>query len=110
MTVTVFPRFLPTCTINFSACQDVGTIPGWEQNEGRVNITRQRMQSRVLARVLSATTRGPCCCQQNERSGLNRDLCCGISYHPFRLYSALDRPPCHGVSYVYCTWSPTHLM
>ena len=31
---TVFPRFLPMGTINFSTCQDAGTIQGWEQNEG----------------------------------------------------------------------------
>ena len=34
------------------------------QFEGRVNIARQWTQSRVLARVHSATTQGPCCCQQ----------------------------------------------
>ena len=63
---TVFPQFLPTGTINFSACQDAGTIRGQEQNEGGVNITRQHMQSRdsVLACVRSATTRGPRCCEQ----------------------------------------------
>ena len=36
--------FLPTSTINFSACLDVGTIRGWEQNEGGVNITRQHIE------------------------------------------------------------------
>ena len=61
---TVFPRFLPAGTINFRACQDAGTIRGREQNEGGVNITRQRMQSRVLARERSATIRCPRCCQQ----------------------------------------------
>ena len=33
----------------------------------------------------------------NERSCLSRDLCCGVSCHPSRLYSALDRPPCRVV-------------
>ena len=36
----------------------------------------------------------------NERACLSRDLCCGISSHPSRLCSALDHPPCHGVSCV----------
>ena len=36
----------------------------------------------------------------NERGYLGRDLCCGISCHPSRLCSALDSPPCRGVSYV----------
>ena len=31
---------------------------------------------------------------RNERS---RDLCCGVSCHPSRLCSALDRCPCRGV-------------
>ena len=39
--VTVFPRFLLMATINFSACQDMGTIRGWELNEGGVIITQQ---------------------------------------------------------------------
>ena len=38
---TVFPRFLPVGTINFSTCQDAGTIRGWEQIKGGVNITQQ---------------------------------------------------------------------
>ena len=50
--------------IKFSACKDAGTIRGWEQNEGGVNIAQQRMQSRVLVRVRSATTQGSRCCQQ----------------------------------------------
>ena len=60
---TVFPWFFSVGTIIFSACQDAGTIRGQEQNEDGVNIARQHMQSRVLARARSATTRGPCCCQ-----------------------------------------------
>ena len=28
---------------------------------------------------------------------LSRALCCGVSCHPSRLYSALNRPPCRGV-------------
>ena len=51
-----FPRFFPMGTINFSVCKDAGTIRGLEQNEGGVNIARQRMQSRVLARVLCYDT------------------------------------------------------
>ena len=39
---TVFPQFLPAGTINFSACQDAGTIRWREQNEGGVNITWQQ--------------------------------------------------------------------
>ena len=95
----VFPQFLPAGTINFSALQDAGTIRGREQNVGGVNITWQHMQSRVLAYVRSATTRSPCCCS-NECGCLSRDLCCGVSCHPSRVCSALDRPPCHSVSYV----------
>ena len=38
---TVFPLFLPVGTINFSACQDAGTIQGWEQIKGGVNITQE---------------------------------------------------------------------
>jgi len=50
---TVFPRFLPAGTINFSTCQDMGTIRGREQNEGGVNITRQWIPPKVLAHVRS---------------------------------------------------------
>ena len=50
---TVFLRFLPAGAINFSTCQDTGTIRGREQNEGGVNITRQCIPSRVLAHVRS---------------------------------------------------------
>ena len=49
----VFLRFLPAGTINFSTCQDMGTIRGQEQNEGGVNILRQCIPSRVLAHVCS---------------------------------------------------------
>ena len=73
------------------------------KNEGGVNITRQHMQSRVLALVRSAMTRGPHCCS-NEHGCLSRDLCCGVSCHPSRVSSTLDCPPCHGVSYVIKLW------
>ena len=96
-TGTIFSRFLPTGTINFSARQDAATIRGREQNEGGVNITRQCMPSRVLARVRSVRHED-LIAASNERSCLSQDLCCGISCHPSRLYSALDRPPCRGVS------------
>ena len=39
---TIFSQFLPAGSINFSACEDAGTIRGWEQNKGRVNITWQQ--------------------------------------------------------------------
>ena len=39
---TVFPQFLPVGTINFSTCQDAGTIQWREQNEAGVNITWQQ--------------------------------------------------------------------
>ena len=71
----------------------MGTIQGQEQNKGGVNIAWERMQSRELAHVRSATTRGPRCC-------LSQDICWGVSCHPSRLCSALDGPLCRGVSYV----------
>ena len=89
--LTVFPRFLSVGTINFSARQDEGTI------EGGVNITQQRMPSRVLACVRSVRHK-VLVAASNERSCLSRDLWCGVSWHPSRLYSALDCPLCHGVS------------
>ena len=73
---TVFPRFLPTGT--FSAHQDAGTIRGRKQNEGGVNITRQRMPSRVLARVCSVRHE-VLVAASNEHSCLSRDFCCSIS-------------------------------
>ena len=91
--------FLPTGTINFSACQDAGTIWGREQNEGGVIITRQRMQSRVLVHVCSVQHEFLIAASY-EHSCLSRGLCCGVSCHSSRLYSALDHPPCRGVSYV----------
>ena len=36
----------------------------------------------------------------NERACLSQDICCGVSCHPSRICSALDHPPCHGVSCV----------
>ena len=105
---TVFPRILPVGTINFSACQGAGTIRGQEQNEGGVNITQQRMQSRVLACVHSATTWDPCCCQQWARLSQLRSLL-GCQLPPFqallctRLSFMLRCESC------VCTWSPTHL-
>ena len=43
-------------------------------------------------------TTGVLVAASNERSCLSRDLCCSVSCHSSRLYSALDRPPCRGVS------------
>ena len=43
----------------------------------------------------------------NERSCLSRDLCCGVSCHPSRLYSALDRPPCRSVSTLHLELHPS---
>ena len=81
---TVFPWFLPTDTINFSACEDAGTIRGREQNKDGVNITRLRMLSRVLARVHSVWHE-VLVAASNECSCLSRDLYCGVSCHPLRL-------------------------
>ena len=36
----------------------------------------------------------------NECGCISRDLCCGISYHPSKLGSTVDHPPCHSVSHV----------
>ena len=46
---------LQLLTGTFSAHQDAGTIRGREKNEGGVNITWQRMPSRVLAYALYDT-------------------------------------------------------
>ena len=51
--VPYFLDFFSQVLLIFSACEDTGTIRGQEQNEGGVNITRQRMPSRVPARVRS---------------------------------------------------------
>ena len=72
-------------------------VQGRKQNEGGVNITQQRTPSRVLAHVRSVRHE-VLVAASNEHSCLSRDLCCGVSCHPSRLYSALDRPPCRGVS------------
>ena len=74
-----FLNFFPR--VNFSACQNAGKIRGWEQKEGGVNINWQHMQSWELACMCSATTQGPCCCQQ--WTWLSQLL--GISCHPSRL-------------------------
>ena len=97
------------CFLNSSPGTIIQCLPGCGyslrvgKNEGGVNITRQHMQSRVLALVCSAMTRGPRCCS-NEHGCLSRDLCCGISCHPSRVSSTLDCLPCHGVSYVIKLW------
>ena len=105
---TVFPRFLPAGTINFSACQDVGTIRGREQNEGGVNITRQCMQSRVLAHVHSATIQGPCCCQQWAWLSQPRSLlqCQLPSLQALQCTKLSSIPWCELLNF--CTCSPTH--
>ena len=73
--------FLPAGTINFSTCQDTGTIRGRKQNEGGVNITRQCIPSRVLAHVRSVRHE-VLVAASNECSCLSRDLWCGVSCHP----------------------------
>ena len=55
------------------------------------------MLSGVLARMRSVRHK-VLVAANNERSCLSRDLCCGVSCHPSRLYSALERPLCRGVS------------
>ena len=85
----------------FQCMQGAGTIRGREQYKGGVNIARQRMQSRVLARMQSRVLRHKVLfAASNERCCLSRHLCCGVRCHPSRLYSALDRSPCRGVSYL----------
>jgi len=67
------------------------------QFKGGVNITRQHMPSRVLARVRSVRHK-VLIVASNERSCLSRDLCWASAAAPTRLYNTLDRPPCRSVS------------
>ena len=104
---TVFPWFLPAGTINFSACQDAGTIREQEQNKSRVNITWQSMQSIVLTHVWFPTTRGPCCCQQWAQLSQSRSLLRQLPpLQALQCTTPSSMPRCE----YFCTWSSTHLV
>ena len=95
--ITAFPQFLPTGTINLSACKNSIQFKGG--NKTRAGSISLSMQSGVLVHVLSADLMVLRCMHalfyvqysavlfaSNEHSCLSQDLCYG---------SALDRPPCH---------------
>ena len=96
---SIYRIILPAGTINFST---------WVQFEGGINITRQRMQSGVLERVYSVTTRGPRCCPQwmQPRSLLRHQL---PSLQAVQCTRPLSMPRCV-IQPNFCTWSPIHLV